>query len=207
MDINNEQNMEKSILEAAENLFLESGFKATSTTQIAKAVGCNQALVHYYFRTKENLFNTIFENKFRNFFQSIFDTTHLVNMNFTEKIKYITLSHFDLLNKNPKLPKLIFNELSNRPENIQTLKEKLRTLPEKLFSMLSAELQSEIEAGRVRNVEVMDIVITIVSLNVALFTMAPIAISILGIDDQTKDLMLMHRREENVKLILRYLQP
>lgn len=207
MDISSEQNMENAILEAAEKLFLENGFKSTSTTQIARQVGCNQALVHYYFRTKENLFNTIFENKFRNFFQSIFDTTHLVNMDFIEKIKYITYSHFDLLCENPKLPKLILNELSNKPDNIKLLKEKLRTLPEKLFTMMSTELEAEIKAGRVRQIEFMDIVITIVSLNVALFTMVPVAVSILGIDDITKDFMLKHRREENVKLILSYLRP
>ena len=40
-----DQNMEQAILEAAEHLFLERGYAATSTTQIAKAVGCNQALV------------------------------------------------------------------------------------------------------------------------------------------------------------------
>ena len=62
METSSEKNMEKAILEAAETLFLEKGFDATSTTQIAKAVGCNQALIHYYFRTKENLFDTIFES-------------------------------------------------------------------------------------------------------------------------------------------------
>jgi AcrR family transcriptional regulator len=65
MDSKEEQSMEQAILEAAEKLFLEKGFASTSTTQIAREVGCNQALVHYYYRTKENLFNTIFENKFK----------------------------------------------------------------------------------------------------------------------------------------------
>ncbi|MBP6661652.1 MAG: helix-turn-helix transcriptional regulator, partial [Paludibacter sp.] len=52
MSIKNESSLEESILETAERLFLEKGFALTSTTEIAKAVGCNQALVHYYFRTK-----------------------------------------------------------------------------------------------------------------------------------------------------------
>jgi AcrR family transcriptional regulator len=77
MDINSESSMEQSILDAAEKLFLEKGFAATSTTQIAKEVGCNQALVHYYFRTKDNLFNRIFEKKFSDFFQVVFDTNQL----------------------------------------------------------------------------------------------------------------------------------
>ena len=72
MEFKNNQSMESIILETAERLFLEKGFAMTSTTEIAKEVGCNQALVHYYYRTKENLFNVIFEQKFNGFFQGIF---------------------------------------------------------------------------------------------------------------------------------------
>ena len=50
-----QQNMEQIILEVAEELFLDKGYALTSTTEIAKKAGCNQALIHYYFRTKENL--------------------------------------------------------------------------------------------------------------------------------------------------------
>lgn len=67
MNIKEDKSMEQLILEKAEELFLEKGFAATSTTMIARAVGCNQALVHYYFRTKDKLFNTVFETRFRDF--------------------------------------------------------------------------------------------------------------------------------------------
>ena len=60
MEVKENPTMEIQILETAEKLFLEKGFASTSTTEIAREVGCNQALVHYYFRTKENLFNTIY---------------------------------------------------------------------------------------------------------------------------------------------------
>ena len=53
--------LEKSILEAAESLFLEKGFARTTTTMIAREVGCNQSLIHYYFRSKEKLFQLVFE--------------------------------------------------------------------------------------------------------------------------------------------------
>ena len=72
MDIKNEQSMEQAILEEAEKLFLEKGFALTSTTEIAKRVGCNQALVHYYFRTKDNLFNTIFRTKIQSLLSAYF---------------------------------------------------------------------------------------------------------------------------------------
>ena len=206
MDINSENSMEQSILDAAEKLFLENGFKSTSTTQIAKEVGCNQALVHYYFRTKDNLFNRIFEKKFGDFFQVIFDTTLLEQLNFTQKIRHICESHFDLLNENPKIPMLILNELSRRPDHIALLREKLHVLPEKLFEIMEKDMQTEIDAGRIRQVNFMDIVLTMVSLNVSLFTLLPMAAQVLQIDENQQKTLLAYRRNENVEIILKYLQ-
>jgi TetR/AcrR family transcriptional regulator len=94
MDIKQDKSMERLIMEKAEELFLEKGFAATSTTTIARAVGCNQALVHYYFRTKDNLFNTVFETKFRDFFAGIFNTTDIQQKSFIEKIKHISIISF-----------------------------------------------------------------------------------------------------------------
>jgi len=207
MDINAEKNMEQIILDTAERLFLEKGFAATSTTQIAKVVGCNQALIHYYFRTKENLFNTIFETKFKLLFQRIFDTTKLANLNFNEKIKYIVETHFDILAENAQMPALIISELTHRPEQIDILKEKLHTLPEKLIALMSAELETEIAAGRVRSCTFFDIMITILSLNLTLFTMLPIAKNLAELDDLKLKFLLAHRRSENVKVVLSYIKP
>jgi AcrR family transcriptional regulator len=199
--------MEQLILDTAEQLFLEKGFASTSTTQIAKVVGCNQALIHYYFRTKENLFNSIFESKFKMLFQRVFDTTQLENLSFTDKIKHIVETHFDILSENPKMPMLILNELSRQPEQIKVLKERLHSLPEKLITIMSKELESEIAAGNVRNCSFIDIMFTIVSLNLALFTLLPIAVNIAELNDIQLKFLLAHRRSENVNIVLSYLRP
>lgn len=207
MEIKNEQSMENQILETAERLFLESGFASTSTTQIAKAVGCNQALVHYYFRTKENLFNTIFENKFKKFFKSIFEVENLETYTFEEKIKRIIESHFIMLSENPKMPLLIINELSRRTDQVSVLRERLKTIPEKVMSQLNDELLSEIEAGRVRAMSFVDLIMSIVSLNISLFLLMPIAIEIIQLTEDQKHILINHRKEEHVNIILRGLRP
>jgi len=53
MEEKNNQSTEQAILEVAERLFLDKSFAKTSTTEIAKKVGCNQAMIHYYYRTKK----------------------------------------------------------------------------------------------------------------------------------------------------------
>jgi AcrR family transcriptional regulator len=207
MDAKNDQSTEQAILEAAERLFLEKGFALTSTTEIAKTVGCNQALVHYYFRTKENLFNTIFENKFRSFFQQIFNVNYSDDLPFLDKVRKMVEVHFDLLYENPRIPGLIMNELSRQPDQLKILKDKLHAIPEQLFEQLSSELQIEIAAGRVRDINPIDLIITVVSINVALFTIFPIASKVINFSEEQLKMMLYHRREENVKVVLGYLRP
>jgi len=198
--------MEQVILETAERLFLEKGFTATSTTQIAKAVGCNQALVHYYFRTKENLFNTIFEQKFRMLFENLYASQNFGNIPFPEKVRHAVESHFDLLTKNPKLPLLVATELARLPENLKNLRNKLQAVPFELFTKLSQELEKEIAEGRARKIELIDIIITMVTLNAGLFMLIPIAKSIMQLDDEQTKELLAHRREENVQVILNYIK-
>lgn len=207
MDIKNEQNMEQDILGVAERLFLEKGFARTSTTEIAKEVGCNQALVHYYFRTKENLFNCIFELKFKVFFQGLFEMKNMGELSFQDKLKFIIESHFDILQKNPKIPSLILNELSRQPEEISILRDKLHSLPEQLFAELNDELQIEIEKGNVRNISILDLVFSMISLNISMFVMMPMLEKLLALNESQKEIMIQHRKAENVDFVLKSLRP
>lgn len=207
MDIKNEPSTEEMILEMAEKLFLEKGFPMTSTTEIAKRVGCNQALIHYYYRTKDNLFNVIFENKFKTFFLRMFEVNMLEKITFQEKLKFMIESHFDMIQENPKLPLLILNEMSRQPEHLKLLRVKMQTIPEQLFGQLETELQSEIAAGRIRSVSLMDLIVSMISLNVALFLLMPIAGEVLQLSNSQKEMLIVQRRIEHVSIILNNLKP
>lgn len=207
MEVKENPTMEVLIQETAEKLFLEKGFASTSTTEIAKEVGCNQALIHYYFRTKENLFNLIFEKKFREFFQHIFELEDLDKLPFTEKLKHIIESHFDLVRQNPRIPLLIVTEFSRNPEMVAALKEKLKDVVTGLFKTLNDDLRTEIAAGRIRQVELIDLIFNTISINISLFLLLPVASEIMGMDDKQKEIVINHRREEHVTLILNSLRP
>ena len=207
MDINNGQSMEQTILEVAERLFLEKGFAMTSTTEIAKEVGCNQALIHYYYRTKDNLFNVIFEQKFQALFKGLFEMKSMGDLKFQDKLRIIIESHYDLLMKNPKIPTLMLNELTRQPDQIRILREKLRALPEKLFKELNDDLQDEIKLGNVREVSLTDLLISVLSLNVAIFIMMPFVEKVLQLSEAQKEALIAHRKAENVEFILRSIRP
>lgn len=206
MTINTEQNMEKTIMDAAEKLFLEKGFAMVSTTQIAKAAGCNQALVHYYFRTKDRLFEAIFAEKLKTFFSVIFQT-HDESLSFEEKLRKYIGAHFDMLMANPKLPFLVMNELTTNPARIDSLKEMLGSTINNVYEPFQKDLDAEIEAGRVRPTNIPDIIYSMIALNVMAFIGAPIMKRILLLNDEFFNTMLLHRREENIRIVLNGLKP
>lgn len=198
-------NTEQTILKAAEELFLARGFALTSTTEIAARAGCNQALVHYYFRSKNKLFEAVFEQKFKLFFSNLTGVTS-ENLPFQHRIARLIETHFDILKANPRLPFLLINEFITNPKRIQTMKEKIGNEQRALFSLLEAQLSAEIAGGNIRPVRVVDLVMNIVALNAATFLAAPILDVVAPMPARELQSYLAGRKQENVRMILKSLQ-
>ena len=146
MSIKKKLSTENAILEAAEELFFSKGFTGTSTTEIAKTAGCNQALVHYYFRTKDRLFEAIFAKKVKMFASELVQISS-EDISFEEKLRKKVASHFQMLQQNPRLPFLFFTELNSNPERLAAMKAKIAVLPRKAIKVFQSELQQEINKG------------------------------------------------------------
>lgn len=202
----NDQSMELEILNAAEKLFLKKGFALTSTTMIAKEVGCNQALVHYYFRTKEKLFESVFKNKLMIFFSS-FMKIDTQGLSFEEKLRSKIEAHFDVLYENQQLPFLIINELITNPDRISSIKEQFKDKMTMVFGQFEKEIEMEVQKGNIRPVSPLDIVLSITALNVNFFILKPIMLEILGLDKDQFNQFASKRKEENVTTILNSLRP
>ncbi|MBP1640443.1 MAG: TetR family transcriptional regulator [Bacteroidetes bacterium] len=198
--------LEQKILAIAEQLFLEKGFAMTSTTEIAKKAGCNQALVHYYFRTKENLFQSIFEQKIR-LLISTFQESEMPDMTFEEKLKVKIESHFEMVRANPRLPFLVVNEFTTNPARIDSFRKKISELPNLVFTRLQADLEAEIQAGRVRPISVFDLLLNVVSLNAMLFLTGAIFKNVAQLNEAQFEQMIEHRKQEHVRVILASIRP
>ena len=197
---------DQAILAAAEKLFLDKGYAKTSTTEIARVVGCNQALVHYYFRSKENLFKQIFENKIKTFVLSLLQVSE-EEIPFEEKLKQRISSHFEMLRANRKLPVLLFNEVSTNADLAQKLYEKISYLPLTVIEHIQKDLDVEFESGRICKTDARTLLFTIFSLNVMPFLATPILNLFLHNSEKLLETMLDHRKEENIKFILKSLKP
>jgi AcrR family transcriptional regulator len=201
-----EQNKERDILEAATRLFLQKGFKATSTTEIAVEAGCNQALVHYYFRTKERLFEAIFKKKIQYFIGALLELDE-EDISFEQKLIRKIESHFEAIRVNPGVPLFFFSELSSNPKRIGSIKSSIGDLPQRAISKLDSELQVEIAAGRVRPTDIRDLLMTIVSLNITVFLGAPMFKVMTSMTDGDYEGFIEERKQENVRIILNSLKP
>lgn len=205
--INRELSMEDTLLAVAEHLFLEKGFDGTSTTEIARRAGCTQTLVHYYFRTKQNLFCTIFEKKFLFLYEGFMSFNLDKNMGFEDKLRFFIETHFDLITKDCRLPLLIAKEIDRFPQLIETIKQRINSKPTKMTLTFDQQLQQEIAEGNIRPIALLDLIITIVSLNIAMAFMMPALETIFPMDEEQKKELIAHRKTENVDFILKSLRP
>jgi AcrR family transcriptional regulator len=167
------ENVEQMILNVAEDVFLEKGYAMTSTTEIAKRVGCNQALIHYYFRTKERLFEKLFEKKFVSFISAVVLSKER-SANFRDVVRSIIESHAEIISQNPRLPFLIINEMTTNPVRFRVIAEKIKDTVGSLLSGIDTELKKEIAAGRVREISAFDLFLNILSLNLFVYIAQPL---------------------------------
>lgn len=114
---------EEKIKEAARTIFHQKGYAATRTRDIAEAAGVNLALLNYYFRSKEKLFNIIMSETLGRFMEKIRLIFNDPGSTLEEKIGMITSQYIDLLIDEPEIPLFIISEVRTNPE---LLLEKLR---------------------------------------------------------------------------------
>lgn len=202
------QNIEKRILWVAERLFLEKGFSGTSTTEIAKAVGCNQALIHYYFRTKEKLFWDVFSPKVEQVVECL-DAPLDENIGFFDRVRNIIDFYFGMLELDERLAPFIVNELIMHPTRWEKFRERYLQSESRSSAFNRFELMVEEESakGTIRNVLAIDILLNVMSLCISTFIMAPMGYARGECDSSTRKEYLTHRKQDVTELIINGLMP
>ena len=193
------QNIEKRILWVAERLFLEKGFSGTSTTEIAKTVGCNQALIHYYFRTKEKLFWDVFAPKMEQVVEYL-DAPLDESLNFMDRISNIIDFYFGILELDERLAPFIVNELIMHPGRWDTFRDRfLRNERRRsAFTRFESMVRDEIANGSIREIQPIDLLLNIMSLTISAFIVAPKGFARDECDSSARREYLS-RRKENIK--------
>jgi TetR/AcrR family transcriptional regulator len=199
---NTEHNKQTAILHAAEEEFMEKGFDGAKTTAIAAKAGVTHAMLHYYYRTKANLFEQVFNEKISLMAQSIVSAFVEEDMPLCQKIQKMIENQFDFLNQNRDLPRFVVNELISKPERRELIIHKVKSMAKQILTRLQSEIDKHVEEGSFLPIRAIDLMVDIASINVFPFIALPIVMTIADSFYTTEDEFLMAKRTENVKVIL-----
>lgn len=201
------QDTETKILKAAEHEFMTKGYAGARTTSIAKAAGVTHAMLHYYFRTKEKLFDRIITEKIELLKNAFLQPLTLDNLSVMEKIRNFIEQHLDFVAANPDLPRFLVVEVFSNEELMASLKSKILSYAPLIMADFQRQLDNAAAKGEIRQIDVKDLVLDIISLNIFPFVGAPLIDAVFGNYDVFAPVNIAKRKQENYQTILRKLTP
>lgn len=190
-DLKTDNSTEDKIKEAARKLFTSSGFAAVTTRDIAAEAGINQALLHYYFRSKEKLFEIIMLENLNRFVAGVRDVINNEQTTLEQKIEILIATYIDNLSKEPELPLFIVNQVKSNPDD---LLKKLGIESTVKNSYLLKQLRTSDYSNLLKSINPLHIVINLVGLTVAPFLMAPILQKIMKLNQQQFMALVQERK-------------
>lgn len=202
---------EKRILEAACRVFIKHGTAGARMQEIAREAGVNQALLHYYFRTKERLSVAVFGLVARRMFPGLVKILGS-ELSLHEKIDGITELYLDTLAQSPFIPGYLIAEMHHHPERLpQMLSSALGTDPAPILagalSRLGNQIHTEVAAGRMRQITPQEFAINLIALCIFPFAARPMLSFILGMDDTAFAQFIKKRKTSLPDLYKRALRP
>lgn len=191
---------EQTILEAAEQEFLEKGFAGAKTTAIAKRAGVNHAMIHYYFRTKENLFTMVFQQKIRILAES-FSQSFNQDLSFFDQLKLAIGTHFDFIAANPQLLFFVYGEIITNDRRKKMLVQSVFPKLKGIVKRLKDGIDAEVENGTIRFIRPTELLMNIIALNAITFLAMPL-LQIIKRNNKEVEKLLKQRRENNIQFII-----
>jgi len=183
-------NTEDKILRAAKEVFISKGFDGARMQEIANMAKINKALLHYYFRSKEKLFEAVFEDTLQQIGPVILD---FVNDSIPLEVKIWRFvdNYIEIMKKNPKLPLFILNEIRVNPQRVLNYLN-INVLLN--VQALQEQLNHESEKGGFNPVDVKQFMVNIISMTIFPFIGKPIIQKALQVNDNEWDKFLEERK-------------
>jgi AcrR family transcriptional regulator len=197
------QDVEDKIIEAARHAFYEKGYNGTSMRDIARKAGVNYALLHYYFKTKDNIFEIVFKEAFSTLFLKLSEAL-ASDANIFDKIRLMITGHVRTAQKYPQLPGFVMNELT---VNFQLMMFVLKKYKEqnhalRLSDHFAAEIQQAYQCGLIKKVDSKELCADILSLSLFPFIAKRCLTELVYEDEDSFNQMIEQRIEHATNVII-----
>jgi TetR/AcrR family transcriptional regulator len=184
---------EEKIFEAAFKVFQSKGFTGARMQEIADEAGINKAMLHYFFRSKEKLFEAVFMNAFGKLALQVNEIFNSEEPLF-EKIEKFVDSYISFVMEYPFLPQFIIQEMNNNPEFVtKFLKDEKRPDPSKLLK----QIENEIKLGNIKSMHPKQLLLDIFSMTVFPFAAQNLIKGIINISNE-EFFQLMEERKKHI---------
>lgn len=192
------------ILDSARKIFVEKGFDGTSIRDIATDAEVNIAMVNYYFRSKENLFQQVFIDIYGNLLENAIAGEN-ENLNLRQKIDLLVSFILDNVSKTPRLPLFVIEEI-NRDSDMPFNEEFFKGIKH-FADFFQRQIQEEVDAGNIRPIEPLVLFINIVSMSIFPFLGLPVLSRIIGGNDFDVSPFIDARKEQITDFVMYSLRP
>lgn len=182
---------EEKIKNAARIVFHNKGFAATRTRDIAEEAGINLALLNYYFRSKEKLFDIIMLESMKNFFKSISEVFNNEHSTLDNKIEQLAIRYIDLLITNPNMPLFIMSELKMQPDKIVAkmgMKEIIRK------SSFLKQFEQGVKDGKIIPIHPSHFMMNLMSMTIFPFVASPVIKGMGDLSQKQFDELMQQRK-------------
>lgn len=198
LEITKDFNTEKRILEAARKVFHIKGFSGARMQEIADEAKINKAMLNYYYRSKDKLFEAVFKEAAQNFFPKVFQ---LVNSDLPlfEKIEFFVENYLTFLQSNMYIPGFMLNELSQNPQRLKDFFADNKIKPPEKFLQ---EINDAVNSGLIIPIEPRTLVLNILSLCIFPIVAKPIIETVFNLNEEKYSQMIEERKKQIAQFVI-----
>ncbi|MBJ7881391.1 TetR/AcrR family transcriptional regulator [Gelidibacter salicanalis] len=193
-----EETAEHLILDAAKDIFQSKGMDGARMQEIADKAGINKAMLHYYYRSKQLLFEAVFKNAFSLLAPQL-NTILNDDSSIEDKVRKFTTDYTAFMMKHPYLPNFIINELNRNEDFILKLKENTG-FPN--LEKFKAQVNTEIKAGVLKPIDADQLFVNILALNIFPFLGKPLVKALTKKDELSYAAFVESRKTEVANFII-----
>ena len=205
--IDQETTREK-IKAAALEEFVERGYDGARMQEIANRAGANKAMIHYYFQSKDVLFEAILRETFEEIFQLYSQIWSVEDQAPEEVIAKTVRAHIQFLSEHLYLPRIIVRELnSNNPIVEKVMHDLFQQIGNNNILQAVDTLAAGIKAGKLRKVDPKQTIWNIIGLNLFFFIAKPLLKAIWQEEFIDEEKLLARREKAIIDLLLYGLLP
>jgi len=194
-----ENTTEEQILNAATNIFQHKGMDGARMQEIADTAGINKAMLHYYYRSKQKLFEAVFKSAINLMAPKIIKIIE-TDEHLFDKIRNFTDKYITFISKHSFIPAFIIQELNRNPDMIEDII--ISKFENSVKEKLVAQIEELIDKGEIRPIKPEQLLVNIVSLSIFPFIAKPLLSAVLQKDEKQYKQLINERKTHVAEFVI-----